>query len=247
MCFTSRSGVNNVRFLFFSTFVQMKNLKFLRILVLAQLFIILALLAFLVIQFKSEAETTIFVQVEHCVKAKTDLAIWRGTISVRHTDLVQANEQLERNRERVFRNFTAKGIVPEAIEFLPVQTQIDSNSIVLVQYVEVQTTDLSRIKKVATESSELLKFKVDFSAEEPRFRIANFTAWLLEQIPSLLVSARQHALALAGKDKKISGVKHFRLIPISDLAYSTCINLEATKEADDMHVLLALEVEFVVR
>lgn len=247
MCFASRSCVNNVCFLFFFTFVQMKNLKFLRILTLAQLFIILALLVLLVIQFKSEAETTILVQVENCVKAKTDLAIWRGTITVRHTDLVQANEQLERNRERVFRNFTAKGIVPEAIEFLPVQTQGDSNTIVLTQSIEVQTTDLSRIKKVAAESSELLKFKVNFSAEEPRFRLSNFTAWLIEQIPELLLSARQQALALAGKDKKISGVKHFRLIPISAMAYSTCINLDAPKEADDIHVLLGLEVEFVVR
>lgn len=231
----------------FSTFALMENKRFWRFLLFGQVFFALALLVFVAFQWKSKQETTISVHASLCAHAPVDLGIWSGEITVRKNDLFAAQDELERNRERVFRNFTAKGMAAEDIEFLPIQTQSDSLGTVLTQVVELRSADLTRLKKVAAESSELLKFQVDFSSEQPRYHIANFTTWLVEQLPKLIESAKLQAAALSGEDRKIVSMKHFKLQPVSSMEYASCFDLSPSADTRIVLVFLVLEVTFVVR
>lgn len=225
----------------------MKNKNMQRVLMGIQFLVIVALTAVVFVLNRNKDETVVSVQAELCTQAQSDFATWRGTLTVRHSDLAHANEQMERNRERVLRNFMAKGMAAEDIEFLPIQTQSDSLGTVLIQVVELRSSDLTRLKKVAAESSELLKFKVDFSSEQPRYHIANFTTWLVEQLPKLIESAKLQAAALSGEDRKIVSMKHFKLQPVSSMEYASCFDLSPSADTRIVLVFLVLEVTFVVR
>ena len=225
----------------------MKNVRFLRVLVLLQSVVILLFVAYVLIWLKANKSTTIAVQADICASAPVDFGVWQGELTVRQNDMLQAQEELERNKERVLRNFTAKGLLAADVEFKGVQTQGDSSYFVLKQKVFVSTRDLTRLKKVSAESGELLKFRIDFSADEPRYRIANFTVWITSQLPLLIENAKQQAQALLQDGQEIIRIKKFKMKPVSSKTNNLCIPTGRSIDAHELHVLLEAEIQFVVR
>lgn len=225
----------------------MENKRFYKIVLFGQVFFALALLIFVVYQFQDRREVQVLVRAELCANAPVDLGVWGGQLSVRRNDLIQAQEELERNRERVLRNFTAKGILVSDIEFSTIQTNNDSNQFVLSQHISVSTRDLERLKKVISESGELLKFRIDFSADEPKYHITNFSAWLLEQLPFLIDNARKQAQILMDKGQEIKSIKRFNMVPLSSMKYLECAQLETKHDAQSISIFLEAEIEFLVR
>jgi len=233
--------------LLFSIFAPMENKRFLKFLLFGQVFFALALLVFVAFQWRSKQETTISVHASLCANAPADLGIWSGEITVRKSDLFAAQEELERNRERVFRNFTAKGIAASDIEFLPILSFSDSNGMVLRQIVVLRSGDLPRLNKVASESGELLKFRVDFSAEEVQYHISNFSAWLVNQLPKLIENAEVQARAIAKSGQEVKAIKSFKMLPLSSMDYKSCEQESAHAENYTVGVFLEAEIEFLVR
>jgi|688.fasta_scaffold25737_7 hypothetical protein len=225
----------------------MKNVRVLRVLVLLQAVVILLFVAYVLIWLKANKSTTIAVQADICASAPVDFGVWQGELTVRQNDLMLAQEELERNKERVLRNFTAKGLLAADVEFKGVQTQGDSNYFVLKQKVVVSTSDLIRLKKVSAESGELLKFRIDFSADEPRYRIANFTVWITSQLPLLIENAKQQVQALLQDGQEIERIKKFKMKPVSSKTNNLCIPLDRSIDTHELHVLLEAEIEFLVR
>ena len=223
----------------------MKNARVLRVLVLLQAVVILLFVAYILIWTKANKSSTIAVHADLCANAPVDFGVWQGELTVRQNDLLQAQEELERNKERVLRNFTAKGLLAADVEFKGVQTQGDSNYFVLKQKVFVSTRDLTRLKKVSAESGELLKFRIDFSADEPRYRIANFTVWITSQLPLLIENAKQQALLQDGQE--IIRIKKFKMKPVSSKTNNLCIPTDRSIDTHELHVLLEAEIQFVVR
>jgi hypothetical protein len=225
----------------------MENNRFNRFFLFAQTFFAFGLLVFVFFQWNKKQDATIAVQVELCADAPVDLGIWQGELTVRQNDLLLAQEELERNKERIMRNFTAKGLLAADVEFKGVQTQGDSNYFVLKQKVVVSTSDLARLKKVSAESGELLKFRIDFSADEPRYRIANFTVWITSQLPLLIENAKQQVQALLQDGQEIERIKKFKMKPVSSKTNNLCIPLGRSIDTHELHVFLEAEIEFVVR
>ena len=225
----------------------MKNARVLRVLVLLQAVVILLFVAYILIWTKANKSSTIAVHADLCANAPVDFGVWQGELTVRQNDLLQAQEELERNKERVLRNFMAKGLLAADVEFKGVQTQGDSNYFVLKQKVFVSTRDLTRLKKVSAESGELLKFRIDFSADEPRYRIANFTVWITSQLPLLIENAKQQAQALLQDGQEIIRIKKFKMKPVSSKTNNLCIPTDRSIDTHELHVLLEAEIQFVVR
>jgi hypothetical protein len=117
----------------------------------------------------------------------------------------------------------------------------------LKQKVVVSTSDLIRLKKVSAESGELLKFRIDFSADEPRYRIANFTVWITSQLPLLIENAKQQVQALLQDGQEIERIKKFKMKPVSSKTNNLCIPLDRSIDTHELHVLLEAEIEFLVR
>lgn len=225
----------------------MENKRFLRFLLFGQVFFAFALLVFVIFQWSSKQETTISVHSSLCADAPVDWGVWSGEITVRKNDLVLAQEELERNRERVLRNFTAKGIATTDIEFLPIISFYDSNSLVLRQKVVLRSKDLPRLNKVASESGELLKFRVDFSAEEVQYHVANFSSWLMNQLPKLIKAAQFQAQAIITSGQEVKAIKSFKMLPLSSMDYKSCEQETPHAENYTVSVFLEAEIEFLVK
>jgi hypothetical protein len=225
----------------------MENKRFFKFLIGAQLIFVVAQLVFVAFQFSNKYEGAFTVRTELCAMAPVDFGVWGGQLRVQHTDLFHAQEEMERNRERIIRNFTAKGILASDVEFSNILTQRDTNVVVLTQNITVRTRDIERLKKVASESGELLKFKIDFSAQEPKYHIANFSAWLLEQLPALLSNARKQAEALLEKGQVIKSIERFNMAPLSSMSYQECEQAENNPGAHVIHIFLEAEIEFSLR
>jgi hypothetical protein len=231
----------------FSTFALMENKRFWRFLLFGQVFFAFALLVFVAFQWKSKQETTISVYASLCANAPVDLGVWSGEITVSKSDLFAAQEELERNRERVSRNFTAKGIAATDIEFLPIISFSDSNGLVLRQKVVLRSKDLPRLNKVASESGELLKFRVDFSANEVRYHLSNFSTWLVNQLPKLIEEAQVQARAIMQSGQEVKAIKSFKMLPLSSMDYKSCEQEIPHPENYTVGVFLEAEIEFLVK
>jgi hypothetical protein len=225
----------------------MENRRFNKFLIFGQLSFTVALLFFVFFQWNAKQELSISLSAEICAVGDVDFGVWTGQLSVSRPDLKDAHDELERNRERIFRNFTAKGILPEAIEFLTIQTKSDSNQFELKQQIVVKTNDLERLKKVSSESGELLKFRIDFSADEPQYHISNFAPWLLEQLPKLINSANAQAKLLLSAGQEIRSIKSFKMKPVSSMSYEMCENQRSQSENLVLHIFLSAEIEFLAR
>lgn len=186
-------------------------MKWFRIIIVVQSVIIL-LLATMQFLNKEEGKNRFEIPVEICKSAKVDRILWTAQIEVRNRDLTKATDQIESDKERVLRNFSAKGLRMEEMIFLPIESHtIYADSTVegyrLVQKIEVNSNEIERVQKIVDNSSDLLKFKVNFSAGKPNYTIDNYLFWLTMSIQELVQTGKK----MLSKNKEISGKKKFYL------------------------------------
>lgn len=215
--------------------------------------LLIGLLVFMLMQKEAKSKSEIEMPYEICRKAKIEFVTWESSIHVQHTDLKSGKDQIESDKERVIRNFTAKGITPQEIEVAPVEIeqieQEETSIFKLSQKIVVKSKDVARVNRIRQESSELLRFKVQLSVSELQYEIENFETWLLSTIPGFLQEAR---LALnttrAFGNKKLDATS-VRLNPLYSNDFEICDrdangNLTSGITQDSVSVRLKGRVSF---
>ena len=210
------------------------------------------LLAFMLWMQGEEHTNRIVVPVEICHEAKIESVYWRSTIETKNSDLKLATEKLESDRERVIRNFTAKGLPREDIGFVPIEVQKseddDGEKYHLRQIIEVRSHELERVRRIRDESGELLKFRIQFNTSEPSFELANFSLWLRSAMPILIQEAK-----ILVKESKDSGLKgelklhSWKMHPIFSKDFVVCDSRSNDFESSSLHARIRATVVFVLR
>ena len=206
---------------------------------------------------ENENKRCIAVPVEICHKAKIQRVLWSAKIEVQHADLSKATAQIESDRERVIRNFSAKGLKIEEMTFLPIEsfsvfgdTTIDAFH--LIQKIEISSTEVQRVQKIIAESSDLLRFKVQFSAEEPTYELADFRAWLMQLLPILVAEGEQ---IVQSNEKMIKGkiieFQSLRMKPIFANRFDVCNSVAGVSSTpafgDSISVNIKAFIEYTLR
>lgn len=173
---------------------------------------LIALLAIMQFLNEEEYKNRFEIPIEICQRAKIDRIRWTAQIEVQNQDLTRATEQIESDKERVIRNFSAKGLRMEEMNFLPIEAHsIFADSTIkgyhLVQKIEISSNEIERVRKIVNESSDLLKLKVNFSADNPNYTIDNYLPWLTLAIQELVQTGKN----TLKKNNEISGNKKFIL------------------------------------
>ena len=229
-------------------------MKFSRILIGIQMLLI-ALLATLLVLSENEQNDHVQIPVELCHPARIERINWSSKIEVKHTDLARATEQIDSDRERVMRNFSAKGLRTEEINFLPIESfSIMGDSTFygfhLIQRIEISSTEIQGVHKIIAESSDLLRFKVQFSAEEPTYELADFRSWLSSLLPVLFNEGK--AFAVSNKDflKGKELVMHkLRIKPFFSDRFEQCSTESALgfPKNDSVFVNVRAYIDFALR
>jgi hypothetical protein len=229
-------------------------MRFSRILIGIQMLLI-ALLAAMLVLSENEQNDHVQIPVELCHPARIERIQWKAKIEVKHTDLARATEQIDSDRERVIRNFSAKGLRTEEINFLPIESfsiMGDStiNGFHLIQKIEISSTEVQRVQKIIAESSDLLRFKVQFSAEEPTYELADFRSWLTGLLPVLANEGK--AIAASNKDLlkgKEMVIHKLHIKPFFSDLYEQCTT-ESTAgfpKSDSVFVHVHAYIDFALR
>ncbi|MDA2919718.1 SIMPL domain-containing protein [Desulfobacterota bacterium AH_259_B03_O07] len=155
------------------------------------------------IQVKGFAERTI----------TSDIAVWKGQITVRSPELVSAYNKLQADVEKVLSYLGEQGIKKEDVGVSSVSTIVQykktekgmaTNIIdgyVLGQTVELTSSDVSLIAQIAAGSTSLIKEGIEFSSYAPQYFYTKLDDMKIE----LLGEATKNALMRAGVLAKNSG------------------------------------------
>lgn len=226
-------------------------MKWIRIIIVVQSLLI-ALLAIMQFLNEEEDKNRFEIPIEICQRAKIDRIRWTAQIEVQNQDLTRATEQIESDKERVIRNFSAKGLRMEEMNFLPIEAHsIFTDSTIkgyhLVQKIEISSNEIERVHKIVNESSDLLKFKVNFSAGNPNYTIDNYLPWLTLAIQELVQTGKN----TLKKNSEISGNKKFslermRIDPIFANEFQQCESKKAA-HPDSIDVNLRAMLIFSLR
>lgn len=229
-------------------------MKFSRILIIIQLLLIV-LLSVLMVLTENKHTDYVAIPVELCHPAKIERILWTAKIEAQNSDLSKATEQIDNDRERLIRNFSAKGLKVDEMSFLPIESfSVFGDSTIkgfhLVQKIAINSTEIHRVRKIITESSDLLRFRVQFSADEPSYELTNFRAWLTQLLPVLVAEGK----AIAQYNKSLLNGKkiHFqalRIKPIFSDRFEIC-NTDSplgSSQSDSLLVNVRAYIEFVLR
>jgi len=214
------------------------------------------LLSVLLILEENEELNSIEIPVELCRSAKIEFVRWSAQIETQNLDLKTATDQIDMDRERLIRNFTAKGLNRNEIEFLPVVVDSETDSLQtwnkVVQKMEIKSPRIQLLRKIINESSDLLRFNVQFTSLEIKYELANFRNWLLDAIPRLIENGNTLASqSLSKNEYKQLKLKKLRIKPFFSDNYETCDVPEAfvgqLLPNDSITVRIKSTIEFVIR
>lgn len=225
-------------------------MKWPRIIIIIQACTI-GLLSIMLVLKESKNGRQIKIPVEMCVKTKIQHTVWSSTLTVQHQDLNFATQKLEEDKARVLRNFTAKGLLNEEIKFQTIQVeeirQDQTTFFQLKQIVEINSSDSKRIEKIYLESSDLLRFNVNFSAQNPVYIIQEPLTWIKNSIP-LLIQKGKNKLSekLSNINSKNIELNELVIQPIYNNQYTTCEPFSNLPK-DSIYVQLKANLIFVIR
>jgi hypothetical protein len=150
----------------------------------------------------------------------SDLAIWRGTFSVEHAELLEAQRRLKEDRVKVEAFLNARQIEPYAIQPIHI-SEIRSrgneqeNRVVayrLGQTVEIQSTDVDQLNSLGTEAGELVELGVAFVPHPPEFIYTRIAEAKLEMLAEATADAKARAEQMAQQgDRKIKQLRSARM------------------------------------
>lgn len=141
----------------------------------------------------------------------SDLIVWEGTFSRFNTDLRQAYEDLNKDKEVVKSYLVEKGIDPGNIIFNSVQTRERNESQYqngnftgsvfvgydLIQNVKIESTNVERVENVSREITELLNKGVQFNSTPPRYYYTKLADLKIEMISQATEDAKLRAEKIA--------------------------------------------------
>lgn len=128
-------------------------------------------------------------------RIRSDLAVWRAHVSARAPTLAAAYDDLSRQLPRVRAHLEQQGVAPTEIVSSAVATHLwhprdarglemedQVSAYELTQTVEVTSTDVDRVARVARDVTALIEAGVTVSSDEPRYlytRLADLKIRLL--------------------------------------------------------------------
>ena len=141
----------------------------------------------------------------------SDLIVWEGTFVAFNTDLKNAFEELERDKEIVREYLISKGISKDSIIFNSVQTleqrdnKYDNGNYVgsvfrgyeLSQTVLLESTRVAQIEEVSREITELLNKGVQLNSAPPRYYYTKLADLKIQMISMATEDARIRAQKIA--------------------------------------------------
>ena len=135
----------------------------------------------------------------------SDLAIWRGSFSVEHAELKEAQRRLKEDRSKVEgflnrREMTNFVIHPIQIEEVRSRGTDQGNKLVayrLRQTVEIQSDEIANISSLGTEAGELVENGVAFVPAPPEFIFTKIAEAKLEMLAEATADAKARADRMA--------------------------------------------------
>jgi uncharacterized protein len=150
----------------------------------------------------------------------SDLAVWRGSFSVEHAELLEAQRRLKEDRSKVESFLNTRQISPFVIQ--PIQIEEirsrendQDNRVVayrLRQTVEIQSTEVEKLSSLGTEAGELVELGVAFVPHPPEFIYTPIAEAKLELLAAATADAKARAEQMAQQgDRRIKQLRSARM------------------------------------
>ncbi len=142
----------------------------------------------------------------------SDLIVWEGRFQTENADLSAAYAQLEADKALIKTYLENNGVAADAIVFSAVSTRENNRAryssdgryigedfigYVLSQQVEIESTEVAQIEKVAREVTELLNQGVKFYSMPPRYYFTALSDLKIELISKATEDARLRSEQIA--------------------------------------------------
>jgi uncharacterized protein len=135
----------------------------------------------------------------------SDLAIWRGSFSVEHPELLEAQRRLKEDRFKVeaFLNRREVGpfiVHPIQIDEIRSRGADQQNQVIayrLRQSIEMQSTDVEKLTSLGTEAGELVENGVAFMPQPPEYIYTRLAEARLEMLAEATADAKARAEQMA--------------------------------------------------
>jgi uncharacterized protein len=135
----------------------------------------------------------------------SDLAIWRGTFSVEHAELLEAQRRLKEDRSRVESFLNTRQISPFVIQPIQIEEirsrESDQDNRVVAyrlrQTVEIQSSEVEKLSSLGTEAGELVELGVAFVPHPPEFIFTRIAEAKLELLAEATTDAKARAEQMA--------------------------------------------------
>jgi uncharacterized protein len=150
----------------------------------------------------------------------SDLVIWRGSFSVEHAELKEAQRRLKEDRSKVEsflsqRKITSFVVQPIQIEEIRSRASDQENKVAayrLRQTVEIQSSEVPKLSSLGTEAGELVESGVAFVPQAPEFIYTRIAEAKLEMMAEATADAKARAekIAIPG-GRRIAGLRSAKM------------------------------------
>ena len=142
-------------------------------------------------------------------KVFSDTAAWQAGFVARSPDLVEAYKKLQQDQESVLRYLQQNGLARESILISAVRTSVqhkknkegitlnEIEGYVLSQGIEITSTNVALIARLATESSALIKDGIEFNSSPPAYFVSTIDEHKLALLGEATRNAKLRAEQLA--------------------------------------------------
>ncbi len=157
------------------------------------------------------------------VEAEADFVVWKVTLAARGTRLADSYEVLEKSRAEALAFLEERTIAANAVQLQAVRTQEikgrdekgrSTNAVEgyrLTQNVEVSSSDVHLVARVATEISDLIKQGIEIQATEPAYYYSGVNDLKSQLLVAATEDARERARTLAeGSGVRLGALKAAR-------------------------------------
>ena len=142
-------------------------------------------------------------------RIRSDLIVWRGSFSVRSSDLKEAYRMLSLDLSEVKKYLVSKDIPEDQITVSSIMTRTmfkrdehgratdEITGYELRQEVEIESNDVDKVTNIARESTELIEKGVLFHSNPPQYFYTKLSDLKIEMVAEATRDARERAEQLA--------------------------------------------------
>jgi hypothetical protein len=148
---------------------------------------------------------------------RSDLAIWKGSLTARSREMPRAYQEIETDLARVLDFLTEAGIPREQVSVSPVSIQTRfrqgqqgyfTNEVELYelrQTLTLTSKDVARVERVAKEVTGLIRDGVELASPPPGFHYTGLDDLKIEMLGAAAADARLRAAEIAEKTGAVLG------------------------------------------